>query len=80
MSLVRQNYTAEDMDAIIEQANESKSDRLDLSGNQLGEKGGGALADRLNAELKFVKHLIMPGDYHTHCHPRRAATLLTAKT
>ena len=49
------------MDTIIADQIKSGSDRLDLSGSDIGEKGGGALADRLVEELPFVKHLILTG-------------------
>ena len=62
--LRNKGFTADDLDHIIKEC--GKSEKLDLTGNNLGEKGGGALADRLNEELPFVKHLILTGEppYH----------------
>ena len=45
-SLRNRGFGDDDVDAIVAAQVESRAETLDLSGNQLGERGGGALADR----------------------------------
>ena len=50
------------IDSIVQQIVTNRFERVDLTGNKLGEKGGGALGDRLNDEMSFVKHIILSGE------------------
>jgi len=57
--LQSEGLTENDVDSIIERAQKISAETLNLRGNELGEKGGGALCDRLNEELPTVRNLVL---------------------
>ena len=75
--LTNQGFGDDSVDEIIAKQTNLGSDTLDLRGNQLGERGGGALADRLLSELPGVKHIILSGN---EVEDRGAVQLAQAKT
>ena len=62
MAMARKGFADADIDSVVQQIVTNRFERVDLTGNKLGEKGGGALGDRLNDEMSFVKHIILSGE------------------